>query len=303
MLMDVVDSYLKIRRVAGFELKGPDYLLRSFARFSDQKGYDHVNTEVAIEWARQAPSKKQRIRRLSTVIILANDVRAEDPRHEVPPRGVFGPRQGRQRPYIYSTAEINDLLRTACQLGPSDSLRPHTYSTLFALLVTTGLRISEALALVFDDVKDDGLIIRKTKFKKSRLVPMHDTTRAGLERYLALRRDVVALDDHLFISLRQRVLDRSAVTWTFRSILKDMGLNPPPNGRRPRIHDLRHTFACRALESCPPGRENVDRHLRALSTYMGHVRISDTDWYLESTPELMRNIALTCEHFFPGGRS
>ena len=146
-------------------------------------------------------------------------------------------------------------------------------------------------------------VIRKTKFKKSRIVPLHETARAGLERYLDLRRGVATFDDHIFISLRQRALDRSTVTWTFLGILKDMGLNPPPNGRRPRIHDLRHTFACRALESCPEGRENVDKHLQALSTYMGHVKISDTYWYLESTPALMKNIAIACEPFLSGGRS
>jgi len=303
MLMDAVDAYLEIKRAAGFELEVPEYLLRSYARFAAQKEQDHVNTQTAIEWASQAPSKNQRFHRLATVIRFATHVQVEDQRHEVPPRGIYGPRRVRRPPFIFSTEEVDRLLRAASRLGPTGSLRPYTYSTLFALLVTTGLRISEALALVFDDVRTDGLIIRKTKFKKSRIVPLHETARAGLEKYLDLRRRVATFDVHLFISLRERVLDHSAVTWTFRRILKDIGLNPPPSGRRPRIHDLRHTFACRALESCPEGRENVDRHLRALSTYMGHVKISDTYWYLESTPQLMKDITCACESFFFGGRS
>lgn len=302
MLMDAVDAYLEIRRVAGFELEVPEYLLRSYARFAAQKGQDHVNTQTAIEWASQAPSKNQRFHRLATVIRFANHVQVEDHLHEIPPRGIFGRRRVRHPPFIYNPEQIDGLIRGAMQLGPAGSLRPHTYSTLFALLVTTGLRISEALALVFDDVKTDGLIIRKTKFKKSRIVPLHETARAGLEKYLDLRKQVAPFDDHIFVSLRERVLDRSAVTWTFLRILKDLGLNPPPNGRRPRIHDLRHTFACRSLESCPAGRENVARHLRALSTYLGHVKISDTYWYLESTPQLMCGIAFDCESFFSGGQ-
>jgi len=303
MLMDAVDAYLDIKHVAGFELEVPEYLLRSYARFAIQKEQDHVNTQTAIEWASQAPSMNQRFHRLATVTRFAEHVQVEDQQHEVPPRDIFGKRRVRHPPFIYSVEQVDSLIRVATQLGPSGSLRPHTYSTLFALLVTTGLRISEALALVFDDVKTDGLIIRKTKFKKSRIVPLHETTRVGLEKYLDLRKRIAPFDNHIFVSLRERVLDRSAVTWTFLRILTDIGLNPPPNGRRPRIHDLRHTFACRSLELCPPGRENVARHLRALSTYLGHVQISDTYWYLQSTPQLMKDIAFDCESFFLGGRS
>jgi len=303
MLMDAVDAYLDIKRVAGFELEVPEYLLRSYARFATHKEQDHVNTQTAIEWASQAPSKNQRFHRLATVTRFAEHVQVEDQRHEIPPRDIFGKRRVRHSPFIYSVEQVDSLIRVATELGPTGSLRPHTYSTLFAILVTTGLRISEALALVFDDVKTDGLIIRKTKFKKSRIVPLHETARFGLEKYLDLRKRLAPFDDHIFVSLRERVLDRSAVTWTFRRILKDIGLNPPPSGRRPRIHDLRHTFACRSLELCPAGRENVTRHLRALSTYLGHVKVSDTYWYLQSTPQLMKDIAFDCESFFLGGKS
>lgn len=303
MLMDAVDSYLVIRRAAGFELEVPEYLLRSFARFATHREERHVRSHTAIEWASQAPSMNQRFHRLSTVIRFARHLHVEDDRHEVPPQAVFGRRRTRRLPFIFNPEETNQFLRAASELGPSGSLRPHTYSTLFALLITTGLRISEALALTFPVVTTDGLIIRNTKFQKSRLVPLHHTARVGLEKYLNRRRRVAASDNHLFISLRRRALHHSAVTWTFRRIMQDIGLYPAPKERRPRIHDLRHTFACRALESCPEGRENVSRHLRALSSYMGHTNISDTYWYLQSTPQLMQNIADACETFTTGGAS
>jgi integrase len=303
MLMQAMDRYLALRRAAGYELEVPEYLLRSFARFACARGETHVCSQTAIEWASRAPSLNQRDHRLNTVRRFARHVQLEDRRHEVPPRGVFGPRQKRRRPFIFTCEDVSRLLQAATQLGPSSSLRPHTYSTLFALLVTTGLRISEALSLTFDDLTPEGLMIRSTKFKKSRLVPLHETIQAGLAKYLSRRRRLGGGDDHLFIGLRGKVLDRSAVQWTFRRILPSIGLAPAPSGRRPRIHDLRHTYACRTLETCPQGRENISRHMRALSTYLGHTKISDTYWYLEATPYLMQTIAKACESHWKGGES
>ena len=303
MLMEAIDGYLALRRAAGYELEVPEYLLRSFARFACVRGETHVGSQTAIEWASQAPSLNQRDHRLNTVRRFARHVQVEDRRHEVPPRGVFGPLQKRRRPFIFTSENVNRLLQAATQLGPSGSLRPHTYSTLFALLVTTGLRISEALSLTFDDLTPEGLMIRNTKFNKSRLVPLHETVQAGLAKYLSRRRPLAGGDDHLFISLRGKVLDRSAVQWTFRRILPSIGLDPAPAGRRPRIHDLRHTYACRTLEACPQGRENISQHMRALSTYLGHAKISDTYWYLEATPYLMQTIAKASESHWKGDES
>jgi integrase/recombinase XerD len=301
MLNKAVDSYLAVRRAAGFDLKVPEYLLRSFARFASIRGQTHVCVQTVIEWASEAPSLSQRDHRLNTVRRFAHHVHVEDRRHEVPPKGLFAYQKKRRMPFIWSNEQINRLLHAATQLGPQGSLRPHIYSTLFALLVTTGLRISEALALAFDDFTADGLVIRNTKFQKSRLVPLHETAQAAIDRYLCRRRRFATCDNHIFISVRGKVLDRFSVQWTFRRILKTIGLDPASDGRRPRIHDLRHTYACKALEACPEGRDSVGRHMRALSTYMGHSKIEDTFWYLESTPHLMHDIAKTCESFLKGG--
>jgi integrase len=175
------------------------------------------------------------------------------------------------------------------------------YSTLFALLYVTGLRISEALALEFDDLDSDTLLIRETKFKKSRRIPLHQTTVAALQRYLERLRSVSTEHELMFISVRGRRLDRSSVGWVFRRLLKTIGLNSGKRERRPRIHDLRHAFASRALETCPEGRDNIGRHTLALSTYLGHAHISDTYWYLEASPNLLRDIAGSCEALIQGG--
>jgi integrase/recombinase XerD len=304
MIMQIVDDYLSIRRRAGFELQVPEYLLRSFAHFAAERGQSHIMTKTVIDWASDAPSSGQRVHRYNVVIRLACYARLEDSQHEIPPRGLLGQKQKRKPPFIFTQAEVSHLLTAACQLHPVDSIRPHAYSTLFALLVCTGLRISEALNLRLDDITIDGLIVRDTKFKKNRLVPLHQTTRLGLEKYLTSRNDFPTDDQHIFLSNTGKGLVHSAVQWTFVKIIKAIGMDPAPRGwRRPRIHDLRHTFACRTLEAYQKEHADIDRQIVALSTYMGHTNISDTYWYLESTPELMQNISVRCESFWQGEQS
>ena len=161
MLMDAVDSYLAVRRAAGFELEVPEYLLRSFARSADERGDTHVCTETAIDWASQAPSLGQRDHRLKTVMRMARHLQIEDDRHQVPPRDVFGFTKTRRVPYIFSQTEINRLIEAAAQLGPPGSLRPRTYSTLdparcdpncadFAALEAFALRLDSLLPMTAD---------------------------------------------------------------------------------------------------------------------------------------------------------
>ncbi|MCP4207793.1 MAG: tyrosine-type recombinase/integrase [Shimia sp.] len=300
-MMKKVDDYLALRRAAGYVLEVPEYHLRNFARFATQREETLICTPTVIEWASRAPSLNQREHRLQTVLRFARHLRAEDPRHEVPPRGIFRRRRTRPTPYMWTPQEVALLLQAASQLEPQDSLRPHMYRTLFALLYVTGLRISEALALEFDDLDSETLLIRETKFKKSRRIPLHQTSVGALQRYLKRRQRVGTEHEFMFISVRGRRLDRSSVGWVFRRLLKTIGLNSDKQKRRPRIHDLRHAFAQRALETSPEGRDNIGRHMLALSTYLGHAHISDTYWYLEASPTLMRDIAGSCEALIQGG--
>jgi len=177
MISEIVDRYLQIRRATGCGLKVIEPLLRNFANFADGLDHDYVVAQAAIEWAGQSQSSFQRDRRLKTVIRFARYAHAEDVRHEIPPDGVFGT-QPRQRPvpFIFSVDEITKLMNVASRHHLRNTLLPHTYSTLFGLLAATGLRVSEAFNLRMDDVTPDGLLIRMTKFRKTRLVPIHETT-------------------------------------------------------------------------------------------------------------------------------
>ena len=301
MLTQSVESYLEVRRACGFKLKSEGNYLRSYAIFSDARGKHHVCSETAIEWAGLSKSAYQRARRLGHVIRFARYVHAEDQSHELPP-AVFGSeKRPRPVPYIFFRENIQRLVQAASQSGYR-SLRQQTYSTLFALLACTGLRVSEAIRLRFDDIAPDGLMIRCTKFRKSRLVPLHETAQAGLERYLKVRRPYAPFDDHVFISLRRKPLLLGDVETAFQTAVDKIGLQRGPGLPRPTPHSLRHTFAVRSLESCPDGRDRITKHMLALSTYLGHTRVYDTYWYLEATPHLMRNISECCESFVKGGQ-
>jgi integrase/recombinase XerD len=300
MLKRAIDSYLEVRRAAGFELGVHEGLLRNFARFVMDRSETHVRRQTAMDWAAQAPSPSQRERRLGMVRRFVDHARAEDPAHELVPRQVFAHKRTRPRPYILSASELHQLLNATSCLRPKRSLRPLTYYTLFGLLAVTGLRISEALHLVLDDVTPDGLVVRQTKFRKSRLVPLHATTAAALERYLEQRQAVQDGDDHVFLSLRGHALTYAMVNGTFHFLLRFVELRSKPGPRTPRIHDLRHYFAVRALERCTGERDRVARHVLALSTYLGHAHVADTYWYLQATPLLMTGIADACEAFFSG---
>jgi integrase/recombinase XerD len=300
MLMPAVDTYLAVRRAAGFELQAMEVYLRSFARFATEHGDTHVVAQTVVAWATLTSSEAQRQNRLMAVRRFARFMHAEDPRHALPPTDVFSGRRQRPIPYIFSHEEIHRLLTQAGRLRPSSSLRPYTYSTLFGLLAATGMRPSEARALELRDLTPDGLVIRNTKFKKSRLLPLHPTTWTALERYLERRRRMAGHDPHLFVSRRGGPLSYSVLVDTFHDVVKAAGISREAGQPRPRLMDLRHTFAVRGLESCPDNRDQVGRHMLALTTYMGHAKVESTYWYLENTPELMTDIARCCAAFIYG---
>jgi len=296
-----VESYLGVRRAAGFTLSNTEYLLHSFADFAADRQQTHIRTATVIEWASQARSVAQRHTRYQTVCRFAQYLSLEDSRHESPPANHFGYRKTRRVPHIYSRGEIRRLILAATRLPSSDPLLPQTYAALISLLAATGLRISEALHLQISDITPDGLLIRKTKFQKTRLVPLHETARAGIGRYLVDRQAARRGGNHVFISGDGQPLIYWRVHGVFRALLKSAGLKP--SGERwPRLHELRHTFAVRALESSPAGRQRVGQHMLALATYLGHVNINATYWYLETSPELLREIAVVAESFVQGGR-
>jgi integrase len=298
-MIAAVEGYLAVRRLGGFALSNNEYLLRSFVAYASAQGEAVVRTATVVAWASLGPSLAQRHRRYETVRQFATQVHLDDPRHDVPSARYFGYRKTRRPPRLYTATEIDQLLAVAAQLPSPDTLTPHTYGALIRLLAATGLRISEALALQIRDLSSDGLLIRTTKFQKTRLVPLHETARRGLEQYLHHPARPPSRRPWVFVSDRGLPLRYHDVHPVFRRLVIQARL-PRDGGRAPTLHGLRHTFAVRALAASPTGRRQVGQAMRALATYLGHGSIASTYWYLEATPELLAEVAVVSERLLSG---
>ena len=302
MLSEAVNRHIELYRSMGFKYKVQAYILHSFADFAQGRSEEFIQTDSVLEWAASAPSVRQRHDRLLTVRRLACALNAEDNRHQVPPDDVFGrARRTRRACHIFTQDEIDRLLRAASHLTPTGSIRPITYTALLSLIVCTGLRVSEALNLELPDLTEDGLLIRATKFQKSRIVPLHESARRGLQKYIRARNRVATTASTVFISRWGARLPYPTVNATFLYLARSAGLRPGPGLGGCRIHDARHTFAVRSLEQCGGDRKAIARHICALSTYLGHAHVSDTYWYLQATPKLLSDVAAAAEALYRAG--
>jgi len=292
MLKDRVDAYVAERRAMGYKYRSQSGLLQSFVAFAAQCDETHVRAQTVLDWAALAPSPMQRRNRLLTVRRFAIAIRPEDPNCEIPPPDAFGRSLPKRKiRLLFSPDNVLQLLAAASDLKPTGSIRPRTYATLFGLLSATGIRISEAIALNIEDVTDDGLLIKATKFRKDRLVPMCQSTHQAILIYRSHRSRLGSNERALFISNRGTRLAYSTVNSIFLQLMRAIGLRDAPGEAGACIHDLRHTFAVRSLEQCCGDRAAVSQHMVALSTYLGHAHISDTYWYLQATPKLLRQIS------------
>lgn len=302
MLIDDLGRYVALHCSLGFKFRTQRYLLHKFVKFAASRGDRFVTTDRVLAWAVEAPSPEQRRNRLLTIRRFAIAMHAEDSRHEVPAadalgRGLFK----RKLHHIYRAEEIQRLMSAAAALPPAGTIRPRTFVMLLGLLAVTGMRISEALALHVDDLTEDGLIVSKTKFKKSRLLPLHPSTRTALDEYLSFRLRFATTNDAILIANSGAAVSYDTAAGVFRKLSRQIGLRAGRGQPGPRIHDLRHSFAVRSLEACAFDRESVSRHILALSTYLGHAHVTDTYWYLQATPTLMAQIAAAGEARQCGG--
>lgn len=291
-----VNEYLELRRSLGFKLINHEPCLREFVRFLERKHTTRITTALAVQFALRNPHRqpKAKAARYSTVRGFARYRIGTDPATEIPPCGVVRGRSRRARPYLYSDEEVSRLLDAARSLAPTYDLRPWTYYCFFGLLAVAGVRLSEALNLAGEDIDwSEGLLtIRKTKFGKSRLVPLHASTVKVLAGY-AKHRTRFFVQNRLnpipqfFVTKFGTPLREGSVYRVFWALSRQIGLRDGTAGRRPRLHDFRHRFAVNTLLRWYRAGESVDRRLPELSTYLGHGQIADTYWYLSCTPELM----------------
>ena len=305
MISDAVDRYVALLRAGGGIYREEARHLANYAAFAQARGENHVRTQSVLEWTRRCSSALQRRKLLYAVRRFALAMAVEDPRHEAPPADIL-PRVPRVRPkpYIYSPAEIESLLAVADDCASIGCPVPGQYRTLFGLIAATGLRRGEALAMDIGDITPEGLMVRPLKRAGWRRLPLHPTVGTELARHLRARVRVPARTEALFLGDGCGRLS-SQVAWkVFQRMLARTGLaGAGEGGRNPRIHDLRHTFAVRSLEACGCERQAIDRHMVALSAWLGHASVVDTYWYHESTEVLLEEVARRTETFHGEGAS
>lgn len=293
-LRDAVDEYIALRRSLGFKLRDMAPDLTDFAAFLEQHAAPFITTALAVAWAMQPVDHQPSdwAQRLGFVRVFARHWSATDPRTEIPADGLLPFRPRRARPYLYTDAEIRQLLAATKTLSSTTGLRPWTYHCLFGLLVVSGIRISEAIGLERRDVDlHEGLLtIRQTKFNKTRLIPLHASTRDVFIAYAGRRDRLVphSPSPAFLLTDHGRRLEISAVHRTFYDLSRRIGLRGPTDHTGPRIHDFRHRFAVNTLIQWYRAHEDIERRLPVLSTFLGHAHVADTYWYLSMRPELMR---------------
>jgi integrase len=294
-LEQALTDYLQLRHSLGHELAEAGWLLPGFVAYLDAHGSPTVTIEAALAWAQQAPkSPAGRVttvgpRRMTAARGFARYLSGIDASTEVPPLGLMPHRQRWRQPFIYSAADIDALLELARRTIVSP-LRAATYQTLIGLLAASGMRIGEAIKLDRSDVDwaRGVLLIRESKFGKSRLVPLHPSSMQALEGYARLRDQLQPrpAEPAFLVSLNRKRLLYAVVQLTFRQLIDNAGIGagaPSP----PRLHDLRHTFAVRTLLGWYRAGEDVQSKIPSLSTYLGHREPASTYWYLSAAPELL----------------
>ena len=290
-LRQALVDYLSVRRALGYKLERDEKLLAQFLTYLEDLGQQHLSTETALAWA-TLPTGAHRSWwscRLSIIRGFAAHLQTIDPETELPPTDLLPWQPCRATPYLYSEQEIAALLAVTATLRTAH--RVATYRTLIDLLAVTGMRVGEAIALDRGDFDSTNglLIVRNGKFGKSRELPLHPTTVDTVRRYLRRHdrpRSALSIAT-LFVSGVGTRLLYSSIQCTFRQLVSRAGLKPRSASCRPRLHDLRHSFAIfTLLDGYRDGSDTAAR-LPLLSTYLGHVDPAQTYWYLSATPELL----------------
>lgn len=296
-LVRALDEYLTLRHALGFKLSHSGRELPRFVKFLDREGASFITTALALRWAQENPdaSPVTQSDRLGMVRRFAAWRSSADGRTEIPPHRLLPRRYRRPAPYIYSNADVAKIVSTAATLPCATGLRGLTCSTLFGLLAVTGMRVSEAVALDRGDVDlESGLItIREGKRGKSRMVPIHASTRDALEDYAKRRSSIVPAPTTpaFFLSVRGCRFSTWSAGDNFVAVSCAIGLRRPAadggRGRGPRLHDLRHRFAVTTLINWYRLGVDVDREIPKLATYLGHDHPNEVYWYLQAVPELL----------------
>lgn len=301
-LEGLIRDYLQVRQALGYKLDRPARFLAQYRCYLDQSGQSKVTTQNILAWATAANGAPAwHSARLTAIRSFTRWAHAFDPEIQIPPRGLLPYRKTRAVPFIYSNEQIQVLLKQAERL-PSPMVAA-TYRTLIGLLAATGLRVSEAINLNRSDLASGVLTIIDTKFGKTRLVPLHSSVQDELADYAKTRNRLLVsvTTDALLVSTAGTRLIYKNVHRGFHRLVAEAGITPRSERCRPRIHDLRHTFAVTTMVDAYRDGAYAAEVLPVLSTYLGHVSPGSTYWYLDAAPELLGEAARRLGPLEPGG--
>lgn len=304
-----LDMYLSLRDSLGGVTLPQRRALEQFIKYVDEQPESSIyRAQTVIDWARGTSGKRGASAQY-TLLSLARGfltyLKASCPEIEIPGRSLIAsPR--RPNPYIVSDAELTQILavisRRRDRANDKDTqLWHYTCECLIGLLACTGLRVREAINLQIADVRLDdslpALQIRKTKFKKSRWVPLHRTAASKLREYLHARHPVDAEANRpFFLSIHGEKVEYRRLQRSVSKSLRRAGI-VRPGQKGFSFQALRHTFAVKRLRSWYEAGADARTLAPHLSVYMGHVNVAATYWYISATPELLVSASNLFESF------
>jgi integrase len=304
----LVENYIALRRSLGYAFQKQAATLGVLRQYVEGNNFaGPLTQEMALQFVLSTGADRTgnyRACRYAVVRRFAEYLAVHDPQTEVLDPRVFPRSRAIPPPRILNNQEMQSLIAAARKISPCRPQRGHTLASLVGLLASTGLRSGEALRLDRGDVDlTEGVLqVRKTKFRKDRLVPVHVTTLNELRTYAQARDSAFPkpLSQAFFVSLRGSRLSKAALYTSFHEacVLASIGENPCVL----RPHDLRHRFAVTRLAEWRRQNVDVQALLPVLATYLGHARYSDTAYYITGTAELL---GLAAQHAFgvEGGQS
>ncbi len=294
-----IEEYIELKKMYGLKFEGATSVLRNYGKFCLKQKQKVVTTSSILDWVQCFPDATRVTisRKIQTIRGFTSYWRAFDPKTEIPPKELSRFQSSRSNPHIYSPQEIESILRETkkfkAEPGQSSPIRGQTFYTMFGLIASCGLRRNEAISLKRSqvDVTKGTLLIEMTKFRKSRVIPIHPTTLKKLREYAKYRDKTIVRPkcENFFVMNRGQAVDGDSIYYAFVHACQKAGLRPSVDGAGyPRIHDLRHTFVVRTILGWLRQKRDVHSLMPVLSTYVGHAEPTDTYWYLTGVPELMR---------------
>lgn len=286
-----IERYLALRASLGYGDACVARILRRYGRYAEKRGWQFAERKHIDEYLSIIASGRRQSDVFHMVRRFSDWMRAEDPRYQTLKAKYHGIEKPRYTltPYLYDTHEVLAIMDAVPKVGRLPAQNARSLQFLIGLLSATGMRLSEALGLHRQDFKGDLLFIRRSKFRKQRLIGLTKSTQIRIRRYLA-ERDPHLRNPHLILLSHDRQPSKAAADNNFRRITDHLGMQGKRGSGKPRLHDLRHTFAVRALEACGPDRQAIEAHMPALCAYLGHTSVRSTYHYLHLLPDRHRQL-------------